>query len=275
MQNMPWHHEWRSIDASSDPAWFIRFLDASRKPLIEAARANPAAVYPWARPGMKVLDVGCGAGHLLEPLALLLGESGHITGVDLSEVLIAEARRRWTKRGAQIDFQLGDATALSFGDALFDVVTANLLLQHLPDPSSAVAEMVRVLRPGGILLVTEQDWDSLLINHSDQDVTRRIIHNFCDVVTNGWMGRRVPALLARAGLRDVSFTGSYYTVAAADWLDPAMGFSQIASQACASGNISGDERTRWESEIADRLRDGTFHCGFVMFRASGIRPAKQ
>ncbi len=75
MQETPGHHAWSKVDETADPSWFIRFLDVSRRRMIAAAEQAPAAFYPWARPGMRVLDVGCGTGVLLAPLLLgLLGE---------------------------------------------------------------------------------------------------------------------------------------------------------------------------------------------------------
>ena len=271
MQSGSWHHQWNRVDDSGDPGWFIRFLDASRKRLVAAARSNPAAIFPWAREGMRVLDVGCGTGELLQPLAGLLGESGRITGVDLSQALIAEARRRGRADGAPITFETGNATAMAYADEAFDVVTANLLLQHLADPAPALAEMVRVLRRGGSLLIVEQDWDSLLIDHSDRPLTRRILHHFCDAVPNGWIARQLPAQLVRAGLEGCSLAGNYQTLSAEEWRDPAMGFCQLAERARLAGAITGEEQGRWDGEIARRLEDGSFHCGFTMFRASGVR----
>src|SRR5579883_2581541 len=124
MTTATWHDQWSQIDRSTDPAWFIRFLDASRKRLLEMARSNPVAFYPWARPGMHVLDVGCGTGDLLHPLAPLLGDAGKITALDLSVTLIAEARRRAAAAGVQISFDAGNATSLPYADQSFDVVTA-------------------------------------------------------------------------------------------------------------------------------------------------------
>jgi len=273
MTTATWHDQWSQIDRSTDPAWFIRFLDASRKRLLEMARSNPVAFYPWARPGMHVLDVGCGTGDLLHPLAPLLGDAGKITALDLSVTLIAEARRRAAAAGVQISFDAGNATSLPYADQSFDVVTANLLLQHLPDPQPALAEMVRVLRPGGSLLIVEQDWDTLLIDHSDRPLTRRIGTFFCDAVPNGWIGRQLPAQFKRAGLENCTLVGNHQAFSAEEWLDPAMGLVQIAVRAEVAGVITSEERARWDAEIAARLKDGTFHSGFTMFRASATRPA--
>lgn len=272
MQGTPGHHAWSNVDETSDPSWFIRFLDASRRRMIAAAQQDPAAVYPWAHPGMRVLDVGCGTGVLLAPLVGLLGETGQVAGIDFSAALIAEARRRATENGSRIDFHIGDARALPFPDGSFDCAMANLLLQHLEAPGPALSELVRVVRPGGMVLIGEQDWDSLLIDHSNRSATRRIVHNFCDAVPNGWIGRQLAFLLAQAGLVTVTVSGVHYSLPSEEWMDPAFGFREIAEQARRSDAITAEEQNHWEAELAERIRSGAFHAGFVMFRASGTRP---
>lgn len=105
----------------------------------------------------RVLDVGCGTGFL----ALRLAELGHtVTGIDFSPQMIDRARRNAEQGAQQIDFRVGDATALDCADETQDVVVARHLIWALPDPERGVAEWLRVLRPGGRLLLIEGKWAS-------------------------------------------------------------------------------------------------------------------
>jgi ubiquinone/menaquinone biosynthesis C-methylase UbiE len=107
------------------------------------------------KPGDRVLDVGCSTGYLVRLLAAAAGPSGRVTGVDPSEAAIAYARRR---APAGASFLAGTAQDRSaFPDASFDVVTSTLAIHHVPARrrQDALAEMYRVTRPGGRLLVAD------------------------------------------------------------------------------------------------------------------------
>jgi len=103
----------------------------------------------------EVLDVGCGTGFL----ALRFAELGHtVTGIDLAPQMIDQARRKAEEANRKIDFRVDDAAALDSADEHFDWVVARHVIWNLPDPQRAVEEWVRVLRPGGRLVLIEGKW---------------------------------------------------------------------------------------------------------------------
>lgn len=106
------------------------------------------------RPGDSVLDVGCSGGYLARKLAAAAGPAGHVTGVDPSAAAIAYARRRTS---GVMTFTVGVAQRLPLPDASFDVVTCTLAIHHVParKRAAAFAEMCRVTKPGGRLLVAD------------------------------------------------------------------------------------------------------------------------
>jgi ubiquinone/menaquinone biosynthesis C-methylase UbiE len=102
------------------------------------------------------LDVGCGTGFL----AFELMARGHrVTGVDFAPAMIAEARRKAEERGIPIRFQQADAEQLPFTGSRFDLVMSRHLLWTLPHPEAAIDEWIRVLRPGGRLVVVDGQFD--------------------------------------------------------------------------------------------------------------------
>src|SRR3982751_3359875 len=99
------------------------------------------------RPGMSVLDVGCGTGAITAGIARAVGASGRVVGVDRDESLLELARREHS--GAE--FVYGDALELPY-DAEFDIVTAARALQWIADPARAVEQMARAAKPGGMVV---------------------------------------------------------------------------------------------------------------------------
>jgi ubiquinone/menaquinone biosynthesis C-methylase UbiE len=111
-------------------------------------------VLSGVQPGDSVLDVGSSSGYLTYRLAVIAGPSGRVTGVDPSEPAIAHARRH---APAGLTFTVGVAQDLGMPDTSFDVVTCTLAMHHIPVPQrpAAFAEMYRVTRPGGRLLIAD------------------------------------------------------------------------------------------------------------------------
>ncbi len=107
-------------------------------------------------PGATVLDVGCGGGHN----AMLLADEYpgvHVTGLDLSAEQIARARRRTSGRDSEFSWIVGSALDMPFPDDSFSAVMSVGSIKHWPDPARGVAECVRVLEPGGRLVIVEAD----------------------------------------------------------------------------------------------------------------------
>ncbi len=107
--------------------------------------------------GDRVLDVGCGTGDVTMAACQAVGPTGAVSGIDPSYVMIAVARRKSADAGHAIDFRPGVIEALPYPDASFDVVTASLMMHHLPESLQAkgIAEVHRVLKPGGRFLIAD------------------------------------------------------------------------------------------------------------------------
>ncbi len=100
--------------------------------------------------GSRVLDVACGTGNVTIPLAR---RGAEVRGVDLAPNLLVQARERTAAEGLVIAFDEGDAEQLPYADATFDVVTTMFGAMFAPRPAVVAAEMARVLRPGGLLVM--------------------------------------------------------------------------------------------------------------------------
>jgi SAM-dependent methyltransferase len=121
-----------------------------------------AGLVPWP-PGPRVLDAGCGNGMFWAETRGKVPRKLRLTLTDLSPGMVATAARAATKAGvAVLDAREADTQSLPFGDAAFDVVVANHTLFHLDDPAKGVAELARVLAPGGTLLASTNGPDHLV-----------------------------------------------------------------------------------------------------------------
>src|SRR5215208_7411927 len=138
-------------------------------PVVEAAQMARTAAkqadffLPYLRPGMRLLDAGCGGGSITLGLAEVVAP-GEVVGVDLEAHRIEGAGRLAAERGvATVRFQTGDLYDLPFADAAFDAAFAHHVLQHLAEPERALADLRRVLRPGGVLGVRDPDEGATLM----------------------------------------------------------------------------------------------------------------
>jgi ubiquinone/menaquinone biosynthesis C-methylase UbiE len=109
-----------------------------------------------AGPGDRVLDVGCGPGHLARRLAGIVGPRGHVLGIDASAPMIAYATAR-RRRPATCEFRVALGQELPLPDASIDVITSTFAMHHIPRDArtAALTHMYRVLRPGGRLLIAD------------------------------------------------------------------------------------------------------------------------
>jgi SAM-dependent methyltransferase len=110
--------------------------------------------------GMRVADLGCGAGMVTALLAELVGPRGHVVGIDLSAAQLAQAREGLNGSGANVHFVEASATATGLPPGSFDLVYCRFLLLHLPEPERALGEMWALLKPGGTLVCEDGDLTS-------------------------------------------------------------------------------------------------------------------
>jgi SAM-dependent methyltransferase len=162
------------------------------------------------RPGHTLLDVGCGVGAATRWLARQHPEV-HVVGLDRA-AMVTEAAQRGGRLGVQVRWLTGDAEAIPLRDASMDACMTDRVLKYLPDPARGIAEMVRVLRPGGRIASFELDCAATVltgdpaIRRSGDPATAELARGqLCASVGEPRMGRLLPEMLRAAGLVDLTF----------------------------------------------------------------------
>ncbi len=229
------------------------------------AENSAAYLLPWLKSGASVLDVGCGPGTITADLATLV-TPGRVTAMEVTGEALDLARTEIARRGlATVDFAVGDVHALDFPDGTFDVVHAHQVLQHVGDPVTALREMRRVTRPGGVVAVRDSDYAAFTwfprLPGLDEwlDLYERVARG------NGGepdAGRRLLSWAHAAGFTDVTATSSTWCFAGPEdrawwggmWADR-IRESDMARQAIGSGAASGADLERisaaWRQWAAD------------------------
>jgi len=187
---------------------------------------------PHLRPGMSLLDCGCGVGSITLDLAERLAP-GHVIGIDMDARQLALAREGVTARGLDnVTFQQGNVYTLEFPDASFDAVQAHTLLFHLSDPLRALKEIRRVLKPGGVAGISDDEWHTMVYSPD---------HPLMDKVIDLWK-------------RAIQFNGGdpYYSRHLRGLMLQA-GFARTEGHAVAADYYGSLEETRRMARIQARL----------------------
>ena len=209
------------------------------------AENSAAYLLPHLRPGQAVLDVGCGPGTITVDLAALVAP-GRVVGLDYSANILEQARQAAADAGRadQIEFAQGDVHALDFPDDTFDVVHAHQVLQHVGDPVTALREMRRVCKPGGVVAARDSDYDAFFWYPQSPELT--------------WW-RRLYVTVARANGGEPDAGRRMWSWARA------AGFSRVAPSSSAWCFATDEDRTWWGQLWAERI----VHSDFAATARSG------
>jgi len=211
-------------ESPSDPAVAARHRRLVQ--LLEPPATGPAGP-------MTVADLGCGDGVTLQVLLERPG-AGLVVGVDAAEAALDEAARRLGGRGAdwtggRLALTAADLTApLPLRDGSLDAALCHNVLESLPDPDAFLVEVHRVLRPGGSLVLSHPDYDTMVFTAPDLVLTRRLVHAYCDTqqdwmtAVDGTIGRWLHDIAARSPLEVELVTAT--TVLSRGFRAPMLGY---------------------------------------------------
>lgn len=255
---------------------FLQLLDRRN------AAIHAAHLLPYLEPGMRVLDFGCGPGTITVGLAQAV-HTGEVHGVDMEDSQIELARAAASAGGHQnAGFHVGNVYELAFEDNYFDVAHCHAVLMHVGDTQRALAEVRRVLKPGGIIASREMIAASSF-SEPMGETTHEAWATFIKLLeANGGhpeMGKELKSHLLNAGFVNISATGSfdYFSSAAdiaflhafiCDWFF----MPRVIEAATQLGLATREQFDRWRLEM-DRWKDKPGAVGGLAFgEAIGRKP---
>ena len=204
----------------STPSYTMGYSDEFQELLRRrSARTHAAHLLPHLEPGLRVLDLGCGPGTISMGLATAVAP-GELHGIDMEESQIGMARAAAAAgRHDNATFHVGDVTALPFNDDSFDAAHCHAVLTHVPDTAAVLAEVMRVLKPGGILAARDMIGDAMITAPEVGDLPDAMATFLKLLSANGGhprMGQDLKRVLIEAGFADVQAGASFEAFSTAD-----------------------------------------------------------
>jgi SAM-dependent methyltransferase len=232
----PLEHGFTAVDAQEDPQTWIRVLDTlGREPFYVAYKRRLFEMVA-PDPDGRYLDVGGGIGGGAQALVVLTEARAQVVVVDRSLTMATEASQRGTTS------VVGMADTLPFGAAFFDGAWADRTFQHLIDPELALAEMLRVTRAGGRVVVVDPDYDTQVVDVDDQDLARRVLRFRADhLLRNGTLAHQMPGRFVAAGLVDVQIEAMTLLIRDHTAVDNVMGLRSWATTANEHGLLDAED----------------------------------
>lgn len=219
--------------------------------------------------GASVLEVGCGTGEDAIALAKLVGSTGKVTAVDRSQAMLDQAITSTKNQTLSIEWVQADAQQLPFTDNTFDAARVDRTLQHIAHPFAAIAEMVRVVRPGGWVVAVDPDWGTFTVDSEQRSLTRQLVNLWCDSFPSGWIGRQLFRYFHQAGLTDLQVNTETIVLTQFELANQVLDLVQTARKAEASGLASSSAIQDWLNELQQFDQTKNFFCSFTLFIVSG------
>jgi ubiquinone/menaquinone biosynthesis C-methylase UbiE len=226
--------------------------------------------------GQRLLDVGCGLGEAALLLAQDLGDEGDVVGIDRSAEMVRAAQTNARTAQCRARFTVGDACPLDEPDDWFDVVRCERTLQWLADPAAAVAEMARVVRPGGLISLIDTDWSTFAIDVGDSEIAERVRNAMrMERGRPSNIGRRLHDLVRAVGFEPAASTDA--TQIWTSWdpdnspaPDGCFSMRSLAEDLVATNQLPAQDCARFVTTIHEAARRNQFSMALTMYAVVAI-----
>lgn len=258
------------VDRAAAPEACAGYLDSVRALPAVAEWKERSFALMGLRPGAVAADLGCGTGEDVVALTERVLPGGRALGVDASAAMVEEARRRTAGRPG-VEILRGDVRALDLPDGALDACRAERVLLHMGDPAAVVAEMARVLAPGGRAVVADPDWGTLAIDAPDPEAGRAVAEAAAGRFLSPRAGRSCRRLLIEVGLAGVEVHARTLVTADGGRAEELFALGDAADRAVAAGLLEAERAAAWRAGVARRAAEGTLLVAMTAFMAAGRR----
>lgn len=221
--------------------------------------------------GQHILDVGCGPGFHAAELAELVGSSGRVTGIDMSEAMLSVAQHRNASR-ANVSFHLGDATSLPVPDDSADGMVTVQVFEYVPDVRSALREAKRVLRPGGRLVVVDVDWSTLSWHSNHPERMSSVLSLWDEHLAHPSLPRRLASEMTSAGFTEITVEGEAFVNTDAGPNGYSGGVIPLIADFVTDHGIEASVADAWAAELRGLSKSGDYYFTVTTFAFSGMNP---
>ncbi len=224
------------------------------------------------REGEQVLEIGPGPGFLAREIATAVGPAGRVLGVEINPDMLAESRALCADY-PWCEFREGDAAALPVADGEFDAVSAASMLQYVADMDRALAEIHRVLRPLGRVVIFDTEWDSVAWYSRNRKRMKRVLAAWRNSLASPNLFQTLAPKLKRAGFvlqrRDMLAT---FNPEPHPNTESHEGMGLIAGVVAGKHGVSKAEAQAWEDEQRQLAKAGEFFFAVSRFLFTALKP---
>lgn len=260
---------WQNIDQTKAADQHSSYLEE----VARLAQVYKQQSFDLLRPdlGHQILDVGCGNGDDVRALAHRVGSDGSVIGIDPSQDLIAKAQGHPGNTRLPCTFQVGDAYHLPFEDNRFNGCRSDRVFQHLSDRDHALTEMIRVTRTAGWIVVSDPDWETLVVDvPGNEPLTRKIINYLTDHGSvNRWAGRQLYRLLNQIGLVEIGSSAHTLILTEFSVADRIFGISACVQAMVEDSELSAEDAAGWLGTLQQANEHGCFYSAMTGFTVCG------